>query len=128
MTPPSSLTPGLAGFTDLTRPDLPAGAVSIASSAKFPLGRLHATPGALAALAEFSVSPLSLLIRHSSGDWGELDDHDRQVNELAVAHGDRILSAYLLTRVEQGRTIEVRLWIITEADRAATVILLPSEY
>lgn len=95
---------------------------------RFALGRVLATPGALSKLSEFGISPLALLMRHATGDWGELDDHDRQVNELAVAHGDRILSCYLLRREQDGQVIETRLWAITEADRSHTVILKPSEY
>ncbi len=90
-------------------------------AAKFPLGRLVATPGALSALAEAEEEPLVYLSRHVSGDWGELCDEDKEENELSLREGFRILSAYQL------RT-GVKIWIITEADRSATTILLPSEY
>ena len=86
-----------------------------------PLGRCVATPGALRTLEEAGVSPASLLARHMNGDWGELDEHDRKANEYALEHGLRVLSAYKL------RTGE-KLWIITEADRSSTTILLPEEY
>ena len=89
--------------------------------ARFPLGRIVATPGALAALEEAGESPGTLLKRHVTGDWGEVDEHDRQENEFSVAHGFRLLSAYTVTN-------GTKLWIITEADRSATTILLPSEY
>ncbi len=59
--------------------------------------------------------------RHRSGDWGELDEHDQRENELSVREGFRILSAYRTRR-------HARLWIITEADRSSTTILLPEEY
>ncbi len=62
-----------------------------------------------------------LLNRHRTGDWGEVDSEDWAANDQAVTQGERVLSAYTL---KDG----VRLWIITEADRAATTILLPSEY
>src|SRR4051812_5912161 len=81
------------------------------SSRRFPLGRVVATPGALAALLAAGVEPLSLILRHARGDWGELDDEDRAANERAFAQGSRLLSNYPL----QGG---VRIWIITEADRS----------
>lgn len=87
----------------------------------FPLGRLMATPGALAALSESGQSPAVFLARHASGNWGLVDEEDRLLNDEALRDGSRLLSAY---ETERG----VRLWIITEADRSATTILLPDEY
>lgn len=92
----------------------------MSSSFRFPLGQVVAAPGALALLQAHAVSPAELLARHQAGDWGEVPPDDAQANELAVAHGDRLLSCY--------RVGGERLWIITEADRAATTLLLPSEY
>ncbi len=89
-------------------------------TAPFPLGRILATPGALKALREAGEDLLNYLSRHASGDWGELDAHDRRENELALKHGRRLLSSYPVG--------EGRLWVITEADRSATTILLPEEY
>jgi hypothetical protein len=89
--------------------------------AKFPLGQVVATPGALAALQATGQSPLPFLQRHSQGDWGELDQEDVAENEFSLVNGLRILSAYSLSD-------GTRIWIITEADRSATTILLPSEY
>ena len=91
------------------------------ASARFLLGRIVATPGALTALEKAGQTPDIFLIRHATGDWGELDDHDRRENEYSVAHGFRILSAYNLPN-------GTRIWIITEADRSVTTLLLPSEY
>ena len=88
----------------------------------FPLGQTVATPGALHALAAACVMPLELLARHQVGDWGELDAEDRAENELSVRQGFRILSAYRLPGTES------RIWIITEADRSVTTLLLPEEY
>ena len=94
--------------------------------AKFPLGQLAATPGALEAMEASGQSAEFFLARHASGDYGEVNDEDRQLNDEALIHGDRILSAY--------RTLKgVKLWIVTEAaddngHRAATTILLPEEY
>lgn len=92
------------------------------SRALFPLGQIVATPGALAALAEAGESPLSLLMRHQSGDWGTLDREDRCLNDRAVEGGDRILSAYGLPSTGQ------KVWVITESDRSSTCVLLPEEY
>ena len=86
-----------------------------------PLGRCVATPGAIRTLEEAGVSPASLLIRHASGDWGELDEHDRKENEISLKSGFRILSSYSLSN-------GAKIWVITEADRSSTCLLLPSEY
>jgi hypothetical protein len=59
--------------------------------------------------------------RHVSGDWGEVDEHDRQENELSLRLGLRLFSAYTASN-------GTRFWIITEADRSATTVLLPSDY
>jgi hypothetical protein len=91
------------------------------SAARFSLGRVVATPGVLEALHEAGQEPLTFLARHVTGDWGDLDEHDRRENEFSVEHGFRILSAYTLST-------GTRIWIITEADRSATTLLLPSEY
>ena len=85
-----------------------------------PLGRVVATPGALKLLAEAGEDPLSYLARHSSGDWGELNEDDWRENERSLVHGWRVLSSY---PVGGGR-----VWIITEADRTVTTILLPEDY
>jgi len=90
------------------------------------LGQIVATPGALAALAAADTSPATLLRRHASGDWGDLDPHDRAANAQALRNGSRLLSAY---HIAEG----VNIWIITEAAdehgyRPATTLLLPEEY
>lgn len=85
------------------------------------LGQIVATPGALAALGESGEQPSEFLSRHEAGDWGDLCIEDRMENEFSVAHGFRILSSYSL---RNGTVI----WIITEADRSATALLLPEEY
>ncbi len=86
----------------------------------FPLGKVVATPGALQLLDDSGEDPLLLLARHQSGDWGELDPHDRRENELSLRHGWRLVSRYPV-----GGGI---VWVITEADRSVTTILLPEEY
>ena len=87
----------------------------------FVLGQLVATPGALAKFEEARQRPMEFLARHLSGDWGDLGMEDRRANDDAVAQGTRIPSAYHL---DTG----VKIWIITEADRSSTCILLPEEY
>ena len=87
---------------------------------KFTLGRIVATPGALELLLELGVLPHDLLRRHQCGDWGDLSEEDKQANESALVEGSRLLSAYCF--------LERKLWVITEADRASTCILRPSEY
>jgi hypothetical protein len=86
----------------------------------FSLGRLLATPMAREELAELNYSPLDLIRRHMSGDWGDLDTDDLDANEDALHTDARIFSAYII----QG----TKFWVITEADRSSTTILLPSEY
>lgn len=88
---------------------------------KFNLGKVVATPGALEALEDAGQPPIAFLSRHMAGDWGDLDASDKASNEAALKTEARILSAYHTAR-------GVKLWIITEADRSSTCILLPSEY
>jgi hypothetical protein len=87
----------------------------------FSLGQLVATPGALAALGKAGQGPLDVLSRHVHGDWGALCEEDRRENQFSLERGFRILSSY--------RTLaDVKLYVITEADRSVTTILLPDEY
>lgn len=86
----------------------------------FQLGQVVATPGALEVLDRQAVNAATLLDRHQSGDWGIVPEEDAQENTLSITHGNRILSSYLLG--------EDRIWIITEADRSLTTLLLPDEY
>lgn len=90
-------------------------------SALFTLGRLLATPGALEEMRQARQRPIEFLSRHIRGDWGDLCQEDKDENERSVQEGFRILSAYTLKT-------GIRIWVITEADRHATTILLPSEY
>ena len=87
----------------------------------FPLGKVVSTPGALRALAANGQTPAAFLDRHAVGDWGLVSTEDARLNDEAIHNGDRLLSAYTLASGE-------RLWIITEADRASTCLLLASEY
>jgi hypothetical protein len=85
-----------------------------------PLGRVVATSGALKLLEVTGDHPFELLARHAAGDWGNLCAFDSRQNEIALRDGLRVLSSY---EVPAGR-----VWIITEADRSVTTILLPEEY
>ena len=88
----------------------------------FPAGQIVATPGALALLEQANKSPLEFISRHLRGDWGEeLCPEDRTENELSLKNGFRLLSSYRVTETET-------LWVITEADRSVTTLLLPAEY
>src|ERR1017187_1463554 len=91
------------------------------SGIKFSPGSIVATPGALAALEASGDDPMAYLVRHIAGDWGEVDEQDRRENELSLVHGFRLLSAYTLKN-------GTKIWIITEADRSVTTVLLPEEY
>ncbi|MCZ7645929.1 MAG: hypothetical protein M5U26_11705 [Planctomycetota bacterium] len=100
--------------------------VMATGEAKFAMGKLLATPGALKALEEAGETALPLLGRHLRGDWGIVGAEDAKRNDEALESGARLLSAY---RLRNG----TKLWVITEAadengNRAATTILLPEEY
>ena len=87
----------------------------------FSPGQIVATPGALAAFEEAEEEPFTYLARHLVGDWGEVCEEDAKENDFSVENGFRILSAY---RLKDG----MKIWLITEADRSSTCLLLPSEY
>ena len=89
-------------------------------TAPLSLGKVVATPGALKLLAEMGEDPFGYIARHAAGDWGELCTFDRRQNEIALREGYRVLSSY-----QVGREC---VWVITEADRSVTTILLPEEY
>jgi hypothetical protein len=89
------------------------------SAAKFPLGHIVATPNALNHLTQDDIR--SGIIRHQAGDWGDLDADDRKENDLALEKGFRLLSAY---QASNG----TKFWIITEADKSSTTVLLPEDY
>jgi hypothetical protein len=79
-----------------------------------------ATPGALTAIEKSGQQPGEFLARHVSGDGGEVHPEDVKENELSLQHGFRLLSAYHTSAGD-------KLWVITEADRSPTCILLPEE-
>lgn len=92
--------------------------INITRDAIVPLGDIVITSSAMSKLSYLEYTPA--LARHSQGDWGNLDPEDALRNDEALEHGDRILSTY--------GTGSRRFWIITEADRSVTTILLPEDY
>lgn len=88
-------------------------------SPTFPMGSLYVTKAACEVLAAPDVA--EALTRHALGDWGDVDPEDAKANAFALSGGGRILSSY---KSVEGNAF----WIITEADRSATVVLLPSDY
>jgi hypothetical protein len=87
----------------------------------FELGKIVATPRALVTLEKAGQEPGDFLERHVACDWGDLSAEDQKENDYSVEHGFRLLSSY---QTNAGN----KLWIITEADRSATTLLLPEEY
>jgi len=94
---------------------------AISEAAIFSLGSVVATPNALGLLEQHSIAPLSLLKRHAAGDWGDVAADDARANQDALKFGCRLLSSYRIAT-------DARIWIITEADRSVTTLLLPSDY
>ncbi len=88
--------------------------------ALFELGQIVATPAALDLLEQLGDKPEKYLARHAHGDWGDLDKGDREENSFSLDKQVRILSSY--------NTPLGKLWIITEADRSITTLLLPDDY
>ena len=86
---------------------------------RFSLGRLCITPNAASVVPPEEV--FKAVTRHATGDWGTLDEHDRQENERALRHGGRLFSAYELSSGQ-------KFWVITESDRSVTTLLLPEDY
>jgi len=87
----------------------------------FALGQIVATPGALYALETAGQAPHEFLLRHVTGDWGNLPPEDIQENERSLQVGNRLFSSYKLSD-------GTKMWIITEWDRSVTTLLLPLEY
>jgi len=91
------------------------------STAMSELGALVITQGADAMMRERRLDPFRFLARHMQGDWGDICDEDRGLNEQALIDGLRLMSVYKVAE-------DLKIWIITEADRSVTTILLPEEY
>jgi hypothetical protein len=80
------------------------------------------TSGVDALVRAGQLDPVLYFFRHLCGDWGDLDDSDRRLNDAALQSGeDRLFSSYQVAS-------DLTLWIITEWDRSVTTLLLPSEY
>jgi hypothetical protein len=94
------------------------------SKSLFSMGRIVCTPGAMNLLLEHGAAVQGLLYRHCHGDWGQVSAGDAGLNDAAVREGTRILSSYQLVRGDR----HTRVWIITEADRSSTCLLLPEVY
>jgi len=91
----------------------------IANATQVPLGQVVATPNALQTVPPESIQ--TALARHRAGDWGDCSLEDRQANDEALIHGGRLLSVYHTDD-------QIKFWIIPEADRSATTVLLPEDY
>ena len=87
--------------------------------AKFRLGKIVSTPNALDQLTQEDI--LLAIGRHQAGDWGDVGEDDRTANERALVEGTRLWSVY---HAESG----VKFWLITEADRSYSTVLLPEDY
>ena len=86
----------------------------------FALGKTVATPNAIATLSAAHIGTDQLLERHIMGDYGDLCEEDRKQNRVAIKHGFRVMSSYQVD--------DQTVWVITEADRSSTTILLPGDY
>jgi len=93
--------------------------IQLSTTTSFPLGRIVATSNAATTLSQSDI--LTALSRHAKCDWGDLCDDDKLMNELALADGTRLVSSYTDAK-------GTKFWIITEADRTETTILLPEDY
>ena len=92
----------------------------------FPLGRITMTTNLQGQIQEanpegWEAELQDLIRRHVSGDWGCLDDEDKRENQISLERGSRIFSAYNASE-------NIRVWVITEADRSCTTVLLPDDY
>ena len=95
--------------------------IAIATKRIVSLGQIVATPAALEAIKDAGQAPMDFLLRHHQGDWGDVCGDDWEANDRDLEEGNRLLSAYMTGK-------GVKLWVITEADRSSTCLLLPEEY
>ena len=107
----------------------------MSNAPRFALGQMVATPGALELLEQTGFSALALISRHLHSDFGDCCDEDKATNELSIQQGMRVMSVYRLVDAErlQQTPLDKRsslptVWIITEADRSVTTLLLPEDY
>tara|TARA_E500000305_G_scaffold111956_2_gene130373 strand:- start:125246 stop:125587 length:342 start_codon:yes stop_codon:yes gene_type:complete len=109
-----------SGFFSLSKVSSKLDGVPV-SDPLFPLGKIVATPGAIQELEKAGKQPETYLRRHQAGDWRDCCAEDKRVNEQSLHTGMRIISVYFISA-------DQKIWIITEADRSSTCILLPDEY
>ncbi len=96
--------------------------LNLVSQPRFPSGQVVMTVGVDGLVRQGRLNAVPYLRRHLHGDWGDLSDDDRRLNDAALKSGeDRLFSSYQVTP-------DLKLWIITEWDRSVTTLLLPSEY
>ena len=96
--------------------------LNLASQARFSSGQVVMTAGIDDLVRQGRLNPAPYLRRHFRGDWGDLDESDRRLNDAALQSGeDRLFSSYQVTP-------DLKLWLITEWDRSVTTLLFPSEY
>ena len=95
--------------------------------ALFPLGNCHVTPGISTLVEQQALAIHEYLYRHQRGDWGNLTQEDATENETSLQQGSRIFSAYDVEGKNAG-SHAIKIWVITEADRSTTTVLLPEEY
>ena len=117
-----------------TKPSTPT-VVIYSNAARFALGHIVATPGAIRLLEKTGFSAAALINRHAHGDWGDCCKEDAEQNEFAVANGERVFSVYRLVDASRLAATPINkrsdlptIWCITEWDRSVTTLLLPSEY
>lgn len=91
----------------------------------YSLGNCYMTPGIVDLVERFNFPTRHFLERHQAGDPGVLEAEDVEANVEALKNGSRIFSAYAF---EPQPKVSIKIWIITEADRSSTTILLPEEY
>ena len=91
----------------------------------FPLGTCYLTPGINELIEQHQLPLPEFLYRHQTGDWSEMSAEDRAENQLSIKEGYRILSAFCF---KPNANVSIKIWVITEADRSSTTVLLPSEY
>jgi len=122
-----------SNFPEAKRP--PTAVIIFTNAAKFQLGQVVATPGAMELLEQTGFSAAALLNLHVHGDWGDCDPKDAAQNELAIVRQRQVISVYrLVHNAKLAATPRLKridlptLWIITEADRSATIILRPQDY
>ncbi|MFZ6689301.1 hypothetical protein ACO0K0_16275 [Undibacterium sp. SXout11W] len=87
----------------------------------FSLGQVLTTRGAFDKMTELGISAKDLIFRHVTGDWGDLCESDQQENVKAIHSEAQVFSSYIIST-------DIKIWIITEADRSSTTLLLPDEY